>query len=200
MLSLNRKHLATFALVAVGSAVALTSLSPSSSANATPSAMRYDIAMDGMSFAFEGPMNAEGAPARGTPFVVEGYIYPANTFTTNGLLSGVLEDGSPEFPSMVVGTWTCRGWHLLDGNALTGAVVVTDQTFDFDLAVPGAQMITTEGIELADFDVPFERVITGGTGRYNGLTGQHTQVYVGNGLNASQGFNTTVVLQPGRAR
>ena len=57
--------------------------------------VRFDVAMDGNSFFFEGGVNANQAPLRGTPFVVEGYIYPEDTFCQFGLLSGVnvLGDG-----------------------------------------------------------------------------------------------------------
>lgn len=150
-----------------------------------------DVAMDGSSFFFEGAVNANGAPARGTPFVIEGYIYPGGTLRQQGLLSGVLADGSPEFPDRVLGTWICRGWHLLDGDAQTGAVVATTQIFDFNDERRGHTTIVSEGIELADFDRPFRRAITGGTGGFRGQRGQHLQTYVGHGMNASGGFNTT---------
>ncbi len=154
-------------------------------------AVGFDVAMNGLSFSFEGDVNENGAPATGTPFVIEGYIYPEGTFDMFGDLSGVNIDGSPEFPELVMGTWICRGWHLLDGDAETGAVVATTQIFDFSEGVPGNTTIVSEGIELADFDVPFLRTITGGTGRFAGVSGQHRQVYVGNGLNITDGFNTS---------
>ena len=157
-----------------------------------PTVYTFDIAMDGTSFSFEGDVTPTGVPAKGTPFVVEGYIYPAGTFENHGPLSGVLMDGSPEFPDMVIGTWSCRGWHLQDGDAATGPVVITNQYFDFDPSRPGSQTITTEGIELADFDVSFQRAVTGGTGRFRNLEGSHAQTYVGGDVSATGGFNSVM--------
>lgn len=161
---------------------------------ASDQVLQLDVVMDGTSFFFEGDVDAQGCPARGTPFVIEGYIYPGGTLDTYGDLSGVLPDGSPEFPELVMGHWTCSGWHLLDGSATSGAVVVTRQTFDLDLEHPGRDMVVTQGIELADKGLPFERVIAGGSGRFNGLSGQMTQVLVGGDFNQSGGFNTTCTL------
>ncbi|MEM7309146.1 MAG: hypothetical protein AAF682_20850 [Planctomycetota bacterium] len=152
----------------------------------------FDVAMDGTSFFFEGDTTPSGVPAKGTPFVVEGYIYPEGTFEKYGPLSGVNLDGSPEFPEEVLGLWSCRGWHLLDGDAPSGPVVVTNQYFDFSPERPGAQTIVTDGIELADFDVTFERAITGGTGRFRNLQGAHTQTYVGGDVSATGGFNAVM--------
>ena len=157
-----------------------------------------DVAMSGATFFFEGDTNENGYPANGTPFVIQGYIYPAGTFARHGALSGTLANGDPEFPKDVLGTWTCRGWHLQDGDAQTGVVVATNQVFEFDAAIPGDQTIVTDGIELADFDLPFRRTITGGTGKFAGASGQMEQVYVGNGLNKSGGFNTTFRITPDR--
>ncbi|HUP25722.1 MAG TPA: hypothetical protein VNB06_22625 [Thermoanaerobaculia bacterium] len=151
--------------------------------------LAYDIAMNGATFHFEGPTNEAGYPADGTPFIVRGYLYPEGTFATHGSSSGTNEDGSPEFPELVVGTWYCRGWHTQDGDALTGVVVATTQVFDLDPNQPGAHTVVTDGLELADFDVWFSRAITGGSGRHRHPTGQQRQVYVD--FNASDGFNTS---------
>ena len=156
-------------------------------------AMRFDVAMNGASFFFQGPVNPAGYPANGTPFIVSGYLYPHGTFATHGAGSGTNPDGSPEFPDLVVGTWYCRGWHLQDGDALTGPVVATTQIFDLDPDEPGKHTIVTDGIELADFGVPFKRAIVGGSGRFSRARGQSSQVYVD--FNASLGFNTSFVLR-----
>ena len=158
--------------------------------------LRYDVAMDGTSFHFEGPTNAAGYPADGTPFVVRGYIYPAGTFEQHGSASGTNPDGSPEFPQLVMGTWYCRGWHLQDGDALTGPIVATTQVFDLDSERPGRRTIVTDGIELADFGVPFDRAIVGGTGSYRDPSGRSVQTYVD--VNSSFGFNTSFVMRIAR--
>ena len=184
------KRFATACFLSVLGFAGLTNIEAPGSSIAAQS-VGFDVAMDGTSFFFEGGTNQAGVPANGTPFVVQGYIYPEGTLDQFGALSGVLPDGSPEFPQLVIGNWICRGWHLQDGDAITGPIVTTQQLFDFDLNNPGLETIATDGIELADFGVPFRRVITGGTGTFNGLSGQHVQTYVGNGVNSSGGFNTS---------
>lgn len=154
--------------------------------------LTFDIAMNGFSFSFEGAANSNGFPADGTPFVIRGYIYPGGTFARHGKASGVLPDGSPEFPDRVLGTWYCRGWHLQDGDALTGPVVATTQIFELDARVAGSQTLVTDGIELADFDVWFERTTTGGTGRFARRDLRVRQVYLD--FNATSSFNTTFLI------
>lgn len=147
-----------------------------------------DVAMDGFTFLTFGPFNDAGFPADGTTFVTQGYIYPKGTLEKYGYDSGVNADGSAQFPDLVIGHWICRGWHLQDGDALTGPVVITTQTFDFDEEL-GRKSIVTDGIELADFFVPFRRAIVGGTGPWSRARGEMSQVYVG--VNPSFGFNST---------
>ena len=138
---------------------------------------------------FQGPTNENGVPAKGTPFVTTGFIYPAGTLAAYGASSGIKPNGDPEFPELIIGTWICRGWHLQDGDAESGVVVVTTQTFDFDDANAGRHMIVTNGIELADFNMPFVRPITGGSGKFGRFEGQMEQTYLD--FNASGGFNMT---------
>ena len=167
---------------------ALLVAAPTSAVTDATQTHRFEVAMDGTSLSFEGPVNENGVPAKGTPFIIQGHLYPAGTFAAYGDLSGVNPDGSPEFPELVLGSWICRGWHLQDGDATTGPIVATSQVFDFDTDFPGAQMLTTDGIELADPGVPFERAVTGGTGVLADAELRHRQVMV-NGANASGGFN-----------
>ena len=154
--------------------------------------LQLDVVQNATDFFFEGPVNENGIPAKGTPFVTTGFIYPAGTLAVNGASSGITANGEPEFPELVIGTWTCRGWHLQDGDAESGVVVVTTQTFDFDKDNPGRQMIVTDGIELADFNVPFVRPITGGSGQFGRFKGQMEQTYLD--FNASGGFNMTFTV------
>jgi len=156
--------------------------------------LAYDIAMNGHTFSFEGAANPNGFPADGTPFIIRGYIYPGGTFARHGKNSGVLPDGSPQFPDKVLGTWICRGWHLQDGDAVSGPVVATTQIFEFNARVFGSKSLVTDGIELADFDVPFERIVTGGTGPFRDAESLKViQTYVD--FNATSSFNTSFVLK-----
>ncbi len=176
---------------AAGSAEALVQAPVA--AQASVPVLRFDVVQNGVDFFFEGPVNEAGFPAKGTPFVTTGYVYPGGTLAAYGSDTGVLANGEPEFPNLVLGTWICRGWHLLDGDAETGIVVVTTQTFDLDDERIGRQMIVTDGIELADFDKPFVRPITGGSGRFGRARGEMRQTYVD--FNASGGFNMSFQVE-----
>ena len=61
------------------------------------------MAMSGPSLSFEGDVTESGVPAAGTPFVVQGYLYPEGTLEKVGLTNGVNEDGSPQLPDEVIG-------------------------------------------------------------------------------------------------
>lgn len=150
--------------------------------------LALDIACDATTFSFQGPTNEEGGPDYGASFVVHGVIYLAGTFAQHGADSGLLEDGTPEFPDAVIGQWTCRGWFIGDGIATeTGPFVVTTQIYDPSRKRPGEQTLVSDGTELIDLGVPFKRAITGGTGRFVRADGEVTQI--GIGVNATGLFN-----------
>ncbi len=142
-----------------------------------------DIAENGAKFVFdEAPVFSDGLPAYGNEFITEGYIYPAGTL--NGT-NGVNADGSPEFPALVIGRWTCRGWFIGDGaHSITGPWVITHQYLDLDQTY-GKTSITNDGYELSDLYIPVKRAITGGTGIYNKARGEASQALLG--FNASFG-------------
>ncbi len=148
-----------------------------------------DIACNGTTFVFQGP-TTEAGPANGASFVVQGFIYPAGTFADKGAGSGVLPNGEPEFPELVIGTWTCQGHFIGDGFATTsGPFVVTTQLYDLDGDDPGTRTLVSHGVELIDLNVPFERGVTGGTGEFNRAEGQVTQTAIG--VNDTGLFNFT---------
>lgn len=151
--------------------------------------LQVDVVQNGTDFFFEGPVNENGIPAKGTPFVTTGFIYPSGTLLAYGTGSGIKANGDPEFPELVIGTWICRGWHMQDGDAESGVVVVTTQTFGFDSKKLGRHMLVTDGIELAEFNVPFVRPITGGSGQFRHFRGQMEQTYLD--TDSSGGFNMT---------
>jgi hypothetical protein len=155
---------------------------------AEPQTIKVDVAEDMSRFVFDQSVAFEdGMPMHGSSFITQGYIYPAGTL--NGT-NGVLEDGSPEFPELVLGEWTCRGWFVGDGaHAQSGPMVVTTQIYNFG-EVLGAEMIITDGYELADIGVAVQRAITGGTGSYLGVEGVLNQTFLG--FNASEGVNLTL--------
>ncbi len=148
------------------------------------------MAENGLRFAFAGqPVHEDGMPAYGNPFVTEGYLYPVETL--NGS-NGVLPDGRPEFPQKVIGTWICRGDMIGDGaHTETGPWVTSTQTYTFGKEY-GAATLTTEGLELADKDVPVTRAVTGGTGPFRVARGEQAQTLLG--FTAQMGVNLRVSL------
>ena len=137
--------------------------------------IRVEVSENALRFKFdETPLHPDGAPAYGNEFVTEGYIYRKGTLINGS--DGVNPDGSPEFPRKVIGRWTCRGWHVGEGaKTLTGPWVVTHQLFDFGNQA-GRVTLTTDGVELVDFDVPVLRAIIGGTGQYSSARGEARQI------------------------
>ena len=122
----------------------------------------FDVAEDLSRFIYaEAPRHDDGMPAFGNPFITQGYIYPAGTL--DGGVEGTLPDGSPTWPELVLGTWTCDGYFVgQGGHTTTGNMVITRQVFEFK----DGGVIITQGPELADVDVAINRPITGATGDY----------------------------------
>ncbi len=113
-------------------------------------------------------------PAHGNAFVSQGYIYPAGTLEAD--TAGVLEDGSPAFPDLVLGTWTCEGYFVGEGaNATTGVWVISRQVFVFE----NGDTIITQGTEIVDTGIENLRPITGATGDYADVDGAMIQTLLG---------------------
>lgn len=149
--------------------------------------LRFDVAEivklnEVKRFVFDNdPLFDDGLPAFGNEFITEGYIYLHGTLSVaaDGKVTGVNEDGSPEFPDKVIGRWICRGWHTGDGaRTVTGDWVVTHQLYIFGDKL-GKEMLATDGLELVDVNVPIQRAIIGGTGQYSRARGEATQVMLG---------------------
>lgn len=179
------------AVLAILMVIGLTNLSGPVAGQGSPEAgeqtLKFDVAEDMSRFVFDGSIAFEdGMPKHGSPFITQGYIYPAGTLSDG---NGVLADGSPEFPDKVIGEWTCRGWFVGEGaHAKTGPMVVTTQVYNFGDGY-GNEMLVSDGYELIDVGVVFQRAITGGTGSYTGAEGVVNQTFLG--FNASEGVNQT---------
>jgi len=137
--------------------------------------MAFDVAEDHTRiFMAAQPLHENDMPAHGNAFVSQGYIYPEGTLEAN--TAGVLEDGSPAFPALVLGSWTCDGYFVGEGgNATTGVWVISRQVFAFD----GGDTIITQGTEIADTGVENLRPITGATGDYAEHSGGMYQTLLG---------------------
>lgn len=134
------------------------------------------------------PLHENGMPAHGNAFVSQGYIYPAGTLAEGTV--GVLEDGSPAFPDLVLGTWTCDGYFVGEGgNATTGVWIISRQTFAFE---DGATVVT-QGTEIADIGQPNLRPVTGATGEFANIDGGLIQTTLG--FNDFWGLSATYVFE-----
>lgn len=153
-----------------------------------------EVAENGTRFApDEAPVFEDGFPAYGAAFITEGYIYPAGTLA-NSVHGGALEDGSPEFPDLVIGKWTCWGYHVGDGGHTepgVGPWVVTTQLFNFGESF-GNETITTIGYEFPDTD-EHSCAIVGGTGAYSFIGGVQKQSFVD--WNASVGVQLAIEFE-----
>lgn len=167
----------------------LVSLAPGTHAatDADPisSILKFDVVENASRFVFaEKPVFDDGLPAYGNSFVTQGYIYP------HGFLEGkegINAGGEPTFPEKVIGVWTCRGFFVGDGaHTDSGPMVITTQTYDL-FRKPGYsggkyrtdRLLISEGYELADVNLPFQRPITGGTGPYSRVKGEARQTLLG---------------------
>jgi hypothetical protein len=159
--------------------------------SASTKTLAFDVAEDMSRFVFDQDVvHEDGMPKHGSAFITQGYIYPAGTLTES---NGVLPDGSPEFPAKVLGEWTCRGWFVGDGaHAKTGPMVITTQLYNFGETL-GAELLVSEGYELADVGVAIDRAITGGTGQYTGAYGVAHQTFLG--FNATEGVNLRLEIE-----
>jgi hypothetical protein len=155
-MSINRKSTVLLVGVVVVLSTILAALAAiyfvsSSPAVAAPvsatETLKFDVAEDMTRFAFDQTkIFDDGLPAHGSSFVTEGYIYEYGTLTDS---SGVLADGSPEFPDKVIGTWACRGWFVGDAaHATEGVWVITNQVYNFGEEY-GNVTLTSDGYESA---------------------------------------------------
>ncbi len=185
--------LAAAASLTAGRAAATTGSAPNQTIN---------VACDLNTLVFLGPQGPNPDdptdvgphPYYGASFVVQGVIYPAGVLEADPS-GGLFANGDPTFPDDVIGRWYCSG-HFI-GNSRdparggiftpTGPFVKTTQTYDLDLSAPGSRMLTSDGLELIDLNVPFQRALTGGTGLFRVTLGQVTQTAIG--VNATGLFN-----------
>jgi hypothetical protein len=133
-------------------------------------------------------VNAFTAVIQDRVFYVEGYIYPAGTLNES---NGINDDGSAEFPDLVLGLWTCTGWFINDRGegSLLGAR--TSQTFEFGEA--GDDMLVSFGFEPAAPGIEVTRAVTGGTGDFFDEDGEQIQNVVGVNLSGSVNLAISIV-------
>jgi hypothetical protein len=121
-------------------------------------------------------------PNRGTPFIVNGTIFPGGTLQTGAGL------GDPNQPGSI-GAWICKGIFTSDlGTADIG--FNTTQLFQFN---GDADAIWTEGLEagLGKIGVVTHRTILGGTGRFQGAEGEVIQEALGTNVTGTPNVRLT---------
>lgn len=157
--------------------------------------LTFDVSHNALDFVWSGPSDAISDPPNlhpdyGASFTTSGYIYPQGTFDTHGNESGILANGDAEFPDLVIGKWMCSGWftkNAVEAFANGGEFVITAQVFDITDPDYGIGTLTTYGTERADF-ISYNRNLTGGSGAYDGVVGQGSEVLVGFNVTGFQNF------------
>ncbi|MCK0168034.1 hypothetical protein MWU52_10770 [Jannaschia sp. S6380] len=135
----------------------------------------WDVAEDHTRFAFQAePVDADGMPRHGNPFVTRGYVYPLGTLGEGE--SGVNPDGTPAYPELVLGDWTCDGFLIDEAMATTtGPFLISRQT----IVLNDGAILITQGPEIVDIGVPQIRAVTGSTGTFRGNDGDVHQTFLG---------------------
>jgi hypothetical protein len=160
-----------------------------------------DIVADCNRFISEGVGHPHPGPVFGDYFMQEGLIYKGGTLAANcpgGDGCGLNPDGTPEFPEAVIGKWTCYGSFVGNGGATAeGVWLYSTQLYEFDVEqiepnvfAPGAHALVSVGPERNDLSVPFDRAVTGGSGKFRHARGQLQQTKIG--FNQTECENFTV--------
>lgn len=179
----------------LGWLLAAVMLAPASLYAAGPGNPRYevvkvDVALNAHQFVFDEPLHENGLPAYGATFIIQGYMYEAGVLDRG---PGINEDGTPQFPDEVIGSWFCRGWFIGEGfMTATGPWVVSTQVFNFG-GKAGPKSIVTDGFEIVDLGEIVERAIVGGTGIYSTARGHQEQEVLG--FNPTMAPNSRITLK-----
>ena len=146
--------------------------------------VQVEVAEDFSKFVPGPPFDADGVPQRGSFFVTEGKIFPEGTIQGDGSSFDPNSEGS-------IGTWFCRGTHLVSGLEFPDVRFAVDTTQAY-LMPDDTQMIVTDGLE-GGFGFEMQRVVSGGTGKFRKVIGIQKQELMG--FNASGGVNIRVTFK-----
>jgi len=144
----------------------------------------FDVACLGETFRDQPfPDPPELGDTRGTPFSVEGWIYPGETILGEGFVPS--EDGS-------IGRWFCAGFGISSAERPLPHVYATANfvfgTVSETRPFPPDTLVTT-GLGVAPGNpMPSSIAIVGGSGEYSGALGQAGRVTTS--LNTTVFFNT----------
>jgi len=153
-----------------------------------------DVAVDHRTFAIVpsngNVLNPEPlGPNRGTPFIVDGKIFPGGTLQKGAGM------GDPDMPGSI-GSWICKG--IFTSDLTTEDVGFnTTQMFLFN---GDKDAIWTEGLEagLGKEGVITHRTILGGTGKFRGARGEVVQEALGTNDQGTPNIRLTFEIQRDR--
>ena len=178
--------------------IALGLLFQGTSARAQPrdeQTMSFDVAIDIKTLSLNNNDPANKAdPIRGTTFIVYGKIVPAGTIP-----SGVTSFDPNQAGS--IGTWVCRGVFLADFADIftTKTAQLAFHTTQLSLFPDDNMMLATEGME-GNVGVNTHRVVTGGTGLFEGVVGTELQQVLGVNQSGNGLFDLRFTFTIRRAR
>ena len=135
--------------------------------------LKVDVAIDAATFSASNNNPADpGNPRRGSTFIVTGKIFPAGTIPAG------ITSFDPNQPGSI-GTWVCRGVFLADfADVASGKARLTVDTTQLFLFPDDNNSLATEGLE-GNVGVTTHRVVTGGTGVFDGASGVENQETIG---------------------
>jgi hypothetical protein len=194
---------------AAACAIALASTAAAAQATESNATFSVDVVADCNRFISEGIGHPHPGPVFGDYFMQEGLIYEGGTLAANcdgGDGCGLNEDGTPEFPQAVIGKWTCYGSFVGKGGATTeGVWLYSTQVYEFDVEqiepnvfAPGKHALISHGPERNDLDVPWNRAITGGYGKFKRSVGQIQQTKIGFNQTDCENFTVDFKIRPTR--
>jgi hypothetical protein len=169
--------------------VALLAVSGAQAAQPTQPTFSIDVAADCNRY-----IEDTSQPSMGAYFIQEGVIYRPGTLVAgcpHGNGCGLNPDGTPQFPEAVIGKWRCWG-SFVDG-AKGSPPLYSTQVYELTYAegdpAPGEHALVSHGPEWGNLEVPFERAIAGGYGRFKDADGGVEQTRIG--FNQTQCENYT---------
>jgi hypothetical protein len=121
-------------------------------------------------------------PERGSFFVTEGRIFPADTIAGDGANFDPNRSGH-------IGIWISRGTHLVAASDIPLAPLWVSSAQLYVLGRQGREQIATEGVEGA---ATVTRIVNGGAGNFSGFMGEQRQTFLG--FNATGGANLRVTF------
>ncbi|MEM7286390.1 MAG: hypothetical protein AAF480_08575 [Actinomycetota bacterium] len=188
----RRKALQAAGLMAGGAAVATVATAAPAGAHEYHTSRRrkklvVDVACDNRTFNVTLPEArvpteneipvADGFPPNGTPFFVEGALFPANTIPT-GAENWDLDGNA----AAAIGHWFCYGWFVSRADRVDPHVITT-QTYLFQRISQEdpfpTRQIQSHGLEGTFGTEVATRSIIGGTGIYRNASGRVLQDTIG---------------------